>query len=370
MKKNILFIAGLFPFMLSAQVTAPPAGLSNAAAKALPAVVQVQSFISDSLLNVHPELETRLGKKNTHPGAGLPAGSASGVLVSADGEIMTNAHVLSGGDSLVVILPDRRAFKAMLVGTDDVADLALLKIRAMSLPFLEFGDPGAVRVGDRVLAVGNPLELTSTVTAGILSARFRSIDDPVNASLVDSYLQTDAATNEGMSGSALVDRSGKLIGLNSAILSPTGTFAGYAFAVPAGIVKKAWQELAKYGRVQHADAEMSFSDMDAGKAARIGITSTGGLLIDSLKRNGVAAASGLRRNDILVKADQQLLTNSAQLREILALHAPGDRVLLTIERGQSELQFMVTLSPVDINQAAARRSNQNNWPLMRTYRKD
>lgn len=178
-------------------------------------------------------------------------------MLSADGDIMTNAHILAGGDSLVVILPDRRSFKAVLTGTDDAADLALLRIRAEGLPFLEPGDPDAVRIGDRVLAIGNPLQLTSTVTAGILSARFRSIDDPVDASLVNSYLQTDAASNEGMSGGALVDRGGKLIGIISAILSPTGTFAGYTFAVPADIVKKAWQELAHHGLVRHADAGIS-----------------------------------------------------------------------------------------------------------------
>lgn len=370
MKKYILFIAGLCPFFLFGQVTSQTSGLSYAAAKALPAVVRVKCYVSDSLLMIHPEIATRMGGEKNDSGNGLLVGISSGVLVSTDGEIMTNAHVLAGGDSLIVILPDRRTFHAMLVGTDDAADLALLRIRAAGLPFVEFGDPGMVRIGDRILAIGNPLELTSTVTAGILSARFRSIDDPVNASLVNSYLQTDAASNEGMSGSALVDRSGKLIGINTAILSPTGVFAGYSFAVPSGIVKKAWQELAKYGHVNHADAGMIFSDMNAERAALLRALNPVGILVDSLKKGGPAERSGVFRNDILLKIDQQLLVNSAQLREVLARHVPGDQVSFTIERGGNELQLSIVLSPADNAQAAARINIQKNWPVIRTYHKN
>jgi serine protease Do len=355
MKAFLLILAGLFPISLHAQRTLA-VELSDAAAKALPAVVRVQSFISDSLLSVRPGLVTLMRVK-TRSGTGVLAGSASGVLISATGDLMTNAHVLAGGDSLMVILPDRRVFRAVLVGIDDAADLALLKIKATGLPFMQFGDSDLLRIGDPVLAVGNPLDLTSTVTAGILSARFRSMDDLLNASAVNSYLQTDAASNEGMSGSALVDRSGKLIGINSAILSPTGTFAGYAFAIPSSIVKKSSRELARYGRVRHAGLDMAFSDAKNKQ----------GVSVDSLAAGGAASRAGLRRQDILLNLNQHPLVNAAHLREILAQHSPGDQVWLTIERRGGQLQFPVVLSLDGNGQAISRSSSQKVWPVIRTY---
>ncbi|WP_439697861.1 S1C family serine protease [Mucilaginibacter sp. AW1-7] len=369
MKKFFLLLMGIFPAGLYAQTPAPTIDLSYAAAKALPAVVSVQAFLSDSLLSIHPDLINKMGIKTPRSGSGILANAASGVLVSTDGYIMTNAHVVAGVDSITVVLPDRRAYHAALIGTDDLADLALLKIAANDLPFLELGDPGLVRIGDPVLAVGNPLELSSTVTAGILSARFRSLDSQPDASLVNSYLQSDAASNEGMSGSALVDRSGKLIGINAAIISPTGAFAGYAFAIPSGIVKKAWRDLVSYGKVRHAYLDIACSDMDAENARRLRTKNISGVLIDSTQRGGAAERAGLRRDDILLGIDKQRLYNSAQLRELLAQRAPGEQALVVIERDGGELQLAAVLSPGNAGQTEVRSHVQKAWPVILTVHK-
>jgi serine protease Do len=260
----------VFSILLHEPVAAQQTDLSFAAAKALSAVVQVQCFMSDAFYEKHASIATQMGIKSLGSGGSTLIGSASGVLVSSDGEILTNAHVLNGSDSLMVILPDHRAYKAILVGIDEDADLALLKISENGLDFLELGDPDLVKIGEPVIAAGNPLDLTSTVTAGILSARYRALDDSMNPFLINSYLQSDAASNEGMSGSALIDRSGKLIGINSAIISPSGAFVGYAFTITAGIVKKALHDLREYGRVKHASLDISFSDMHNVQSKKLG----------------------------------------------------------------------------------------------------
>lgn len=352
MKKFLLFLASVLPSGLLAQTPAAGTGLSDAAAKALPAVVRVQTFLSDRTQQLRPGVVALLGAK-----APL-TGSASGVLVSAVGEVITNAHVLAGGDSIIVILPDHRSFRAVLAGYDDAADLALLKIQATGLPYLELGDPALVRIGDPVLAVGNPLDLNSTVTAGILSARFREMDDPEHAYLINSYLQTDAASNEGMSGSALVDQSGKLIGINAAILSPNGTFAGYAFAIPSGIVKKAWQELARYGQVRHSSLDLVFSDRD---------TDTG-LLVSRVKKGGAAEGAGVKKEDILLQINGQPLVNAAQLRELVAQQSPGDLVILTVSRHGAALQLEVLLAAEPTGQAAIRNQSSKPGPARKTLR--
>lgn len=361
MKTLFLILAALLPAGLCAQ--APD--LRDAAAKALPAVVQIQSFFSNRVWDRHPEL-VKLGVKASRADGGALIGTASGVLLSADGYLITNAHVLNGGDSLMVILPDRRAYRAALTGIDNAADLALLKISETGLKFLELGDPDLLHIGDPVLAVGNPLELTSTVTAGILSARYRSMDDPLASTLINSYLQTDAASNEGMSGSALVDRSGALIGINSAIISPTGTFAGYAFAIPAGMVKKAWHDLVSYGAVRHAYLDLSFRDMDAGQAKRLGEKNPSGVLIDSLQAGGAGDQAGLRIDDIIIQLDRQNIDTAPQLRELLAQHMPGDQVKLTVKRKLDEIGLSVTLSPGRGAEAAARLYHLETWPVIRT----
>lgn len=364
-KKFSLTFAALFPLTLYAQLVS--ADLSDAAAKALDAVVQVQSFVSDSAWNNRPGV-TSLDNKSSRSNKGYLTGNASGVIVSASGQIITNAHVIAGGDSLIVILPDRRSYTAVLVGMDIVTDLALLQIKAEGLSFLEVGDPNLLRIGEPVLAIGNPLDLNSTVTAGILSARYRSMDDPINTSLMNSYLQTDAASNEGMSGSALVDRNGKLIGINAAILSPSGTFAGYAFAIPAGVVKKAITELTGKGYVQHAGLDMDFSDMDASMALSLHAKTPNGVLVDDLEKGGAADRSGLRKNDIILQVDRQQVNSAAQLRELLAQHSPGDSILLTLSRQGVEVDIPAVLRPFDERNAGMGWKRQGDGATRRTSR--
>lgn len=322
-------------------------------------MVRVQSFFSDSLLFIRPQpLIKRL--QPDRAGSGDLIGSASGVILSSDGYIMTNAHVLAGGDSLRVILQDRRSYRAILIGMDDIADLALLKVSAAALPFLEFGDPDRVQIGEQVLAVGNPLELTSTVTAGILSARYRNIDDDLTLSSINSFLQTDAAINEGMSGSALVNRDGKLIGINAAIISPSGTFAGYSFAVPSDLVKKAFQDLSVYRRVRHGCLDAGFTDMDEAQARRLGITSTRGVLVEKVLKNGAGYRVGLRENDVIVMVNQRPVNFAPELRELLAVHNPGDQVLLTLERSGKSISITAVLSENDYRRDLAGRSGSRS----------
>ncbi|QHS55327.1 PDZ domain-containing protein [Mucilaginibacter sp. 14171R-50] len=333
----------MLPLILRAQVPANN-GLSSAAARALPAVVIVQSFLSDSILTVRPQspLVKTLPKINN--GSGKLVASASGVILSTDGYIITNAHVLAGGDSLNIILQNRRSYRANLIGTDDQADLALLKITASGLSYVERGDPGTVAIGDEVLAIGNPLELTSTVTAGILSARYRSIDDDLTLSTVNSFLQTDAAINEGMSGSALLNRHGQLIGLNAAIISPSGTFAGYGFAIPAPLIYKAYHDLLMYGRVRHGCLEGTFTDLDDAQARRLGASTPNGVLVEKLIKDGAGYNAGLRKNDVITLIGQQPVHFAAQLREIIAVRDPGDRLVLTVERAGVMLTLTTILS--------------------------
>ena len=365
MKKLTLYIICSSIILLCRQASAQQTDLSSAASKALPAVVRVQSFVSDSLYVKHAKLAARMGIRSLGSGGSTLAGSASGVLVSPDGYILTNAHILNGGDSLVVILPDRRTYHAVLTGIDNEADLALLKIAENGLDFLEPGNPDHVKIGEPVLAVGNPLDLTSTVTAGILSARYRALDDRTTPARINSYLQTDAASNEGMSGSALVDRSGKLIGINSAIVSPNGTFAGYAFAIPGGVVKKAWHDLLAYGIVRHAYLDVLFSDMDHVQYKKLDNKNLTGVLITGVQRAGAGERAGLRRDDVIVGFDQHQIIAAPQLRELLAQSAPGDSVKITVMRGSIALEIPVVLSGGKVDQA---RNLPGGWPATRTNR--
>lgn len=361
--KKLAFLIGLLMILLHGPAAAQQTNLSFAAAKALPAVVRVQSFMSDSFYMKRAEQVIRMGIRSSGSGGSTIIGSASGVLVSADGYIVTNAHILNGGDSLEVILPDRRALRGVLLGIDEDADLALLKVQENGLPFLELGDPELVKIGEPILAIGNPLDLTSTVTAGVLSARYRALDDPRTSNQINSYLQTDAASNEGMSGSALVDHSGKLIGINSAIVSPNGIFAGYAFAIPVGIVKKAWHDLLTYGTMHHVSLDLSFSDMDDMQHKRLQTKNFTGVLVNDVKHGGSGERAGLRRDDIITGFGQHPIIAASQLRELLAQASPGDRVELIIIRGNDKITMPVVLSAGSAGQAVKLPAR---WPAKRT----
>ena len=271
------------------------------------------------------------------------AGTGSGVIYSADGYILTNNHVVEFADDYTITLHDNREFKARLVGTDPSTDMAVLKIEANDLPAVELGNSDAVKVGEWVLAVGNPFDLTSTVTAGIISAKSRDINIIRRGAPIESFIQTDAAVNPGNSGGALVDANGRLIGINSAIATPTGTFAGYSFAIPVNLVKRIADDLIKYGKYKRAYLGVDIATMDSNLANELNIPYTQGVWIKALDPQGSAARSGVQPNDIIVKLNGKNVTTVPELQELVGRSKAGDDVALTVVRNGKEKNIGVKL---------------------------
>jgi S1-C subfamily serine protease len=227
-------------------------------------------------------------------------GYGSGVILTSDGYIVTNNHVIEGSEEVEVILNDKRSFDAEILGTDPNTDLAVLKIRENSLPFLRFGNSDNLRLGEWVLAIGNPYNLTSTVTAGIVSAKARNINILHGQELsIESFIQTDAAVNPGNSGGALVNTNGDLVGINAAIASRTGAFSGYSFAIPVSIVKKVVEDVIEYGTVQRAVLGVIIVELDANAAKKNNIDDIAGVLVTGLRQNGAARDAGILEDDII-----------------------------------------------------------------------
>jgi len=275
--------------------------------------------------------------------------SGSGVIISEDGYIVTNNHVVDNGDKIEVILADKKSYDAKVIGTDPSTDLALLKIDESSLPFIRFGNSDSVQIGDWVLAVGNPFNLESTVTAGIVSAKGRNINilhtkDNDN-SAVESYIQTDAAVNPGNSGGALVNTNGELVGINSAIATPTGTFAGYSFAVPVNIVTKVVNDLMKFGMVQRGFLGVRIATLnpDVAKQKNLDLKDYSGVYVDSVNEGSAAQAAGLKAGDIITKINGTSVNTSPELQEQVSRFHPGDNVAVTYLRDGKEKSVDVTL---------------------------
>ncbi len=287
-------------------------------------------------------------------------GSGSGIIIEADGYVATNNHVVENATEIEVILPDKRIFTAALVGRDPNTDLALLKINATGLPIVKFGNSDIVQVGEWVLAVGYPFSLNTTVTAGIVSAKARSIgiinrpgrnNTDVNAqnanTAVESFIQTDAAINPGNSGGALVNTNGELIGINSAIASQTGSYAGYAFAIPVNLAKKILDDLKKYGSVKRGVLGVSFPAPSAEdqffKQQGLNPATVKGVYITGVLSESAAAAAGLKEGDIIQSIDGVQMTSSAEFSERIARHKPGDIIKLIYLRKGNALTASVTL---------------------------
>ncbi|MCX7697458.1 MAG: Do family serine endopeptidase [Bacteroidales bacterium] len=270
-------------------------------------------------------------------------GTGSGVIITNDGYILTNHHVINNAEKILVTLNDKREFEARLIGSDPNTDLALLKIDATNLPFLTFGNSDHVKVGQWVLAVGNPFNLTSTVTAGIVSAKARNINILKSASAIESFIQTDAAVNPGNSGGALVNPNGELIGIITAIATPTGAYAGYSFAIPSNIARKIAQDLMEYGVVQRAYFGASIVEVNAELAKKFGLSSTQGVYIQEVFPDGAAYDAGIDAGDVILQVDSVQINNTSQFLEIIAEKRPGDRINVTISRGNKILQKSVTL---------------------------
>lgn len=284
---------------------------------------------------------------NNNAAPQMVTGSASGVIISNDGYIITNNHVIEDVENIEVILHDERSYKAKIIGNDPATDLALLKIDETQLSFIEFGNSDSVQVGDVVLAVGNPFNLSSTVTAGIVSAKARNINILKDKYAVESFIQTDAAVNRGNSGGALVDINGKLIGINAAIATPNGAYAGYAFAIPVEIVKKVIDDLLREGKVTRGYLGAVISNMNGDKAKTLGISTTRGVLIDSLLQNGAAKQAGIQISDVIIKADNKTVESATQLREIIARHRPGQKIIVTLIRDGKEKDISVILKAME-----------------------
>lgn len=279
--------------------------------------------------------EPRQQEKKQKRSEPVQSGLGSGVIISADGYIVTNNHVIDGADRLEVLLNDNSTYDAKVIGTDEATDLALIKIDAKNLSFITFGDSDAVKVGEWVLAVGNPFGFNSTVTAGIVSAKARSLgqNGQRKKMSIDSYIQTDAALNPGNSGGALVNLKGELIGINSAIYSNTGSFAGFSFAIPTSIVKKIVTDLKQFGTVQRGVLGCTVYELDSKVAKEKEITATKtGMVVKDVNDRSTAKEIGLQTDDIITAVNGVNIANFAQLAEQLSKFRPGDKVTITYVR--------------------------------------
>ena len=265
------------------------------------------------------------------PRSSQRTGSGSGVVFASDGYIVTNNHVIDNADEITVIA-GKKSYSAELIGVDPSSDLAVIKIDTDELPKIEIGNSQNVRVGEWVLAVGNPFNLTSTVTAGIVSAKGRNINLLREKFPIESFIQTDAAINPGNSGGALVNSKGELIGINTAILSRTGSYAGYGFAIPVNIVSKVFNDIVKYGEVQKAFVGAEFIDIDSEIAERLEITDLDGVIVSDVIRFGASDKSGLKKGDLLRKVNDFQVKSKAGLEEYIANSYPGDELNLWVER--------------------------------------
>ena len=269
--------------------------------------------------------------------------SGSGVIISEDGYIVTNNHVVAEADLIEVTLNDNRIYEAVIIGRDPTTDLALLKIEEKDLPFLSFGDSDAARVGEWVLAVGNPFNLTSTVTAGIISAKGRNINILGGGTAIESFIQTDAAVNRGNSGGALVNTQGELIGINAAIASNTGSFAGYSFAIPANIAKKVMIDLMEYGEVQRGLLGVFIGEITSRDASERGLGMHRGAYVTGVDANGAGARAGLKEGDLITGVNGHTVKSPSELLETLGRKRPGDEVTITYYRNGRESSTKATL---------------------------
>ena len=267
-------------------------------------------------------------------------GTGSGFIISADGLILTNHHVVDGADEIKVRLTDNREFTGKVLGSDAKTDIAVVKIEAKDLPYLTMGNSDELKVGEWVLAVGNPFNLTSTVTAGIVSAKARTLG--VYNGGIESFIQTDAAINEGNSGGALVNARGELVGINSVLTSPTGSYTGYGFAIPTSIMVKVVSDLKQYGTVQRAVLGIMGHDIDD-RVKDKDLGTVEGVYVADITEASAAANADIRKDDVITAIDGKKVKNMAELQEAMAKHRPGDKVKVTLLRAKKEMTVSVVL---------------------------
>ena len=350
---------------------APPNISGNSQVSSLPDFVQASVLARPAVVHIRSRYEARRSKRNseffTNPFRDffdedmidVPQGmaSGSGVLISPDGYIATNNHVIEDADQVEVTLFDNRTFKATVQGTDITTDLALLKIEGENLPHLAFGNSDRVQVGQWVLAVGNPMDLTSTVTAGIVSAKGRNINLLQNDSeyAIESFIQTDAAVNKGNSGGALVDMDGKLIGINTAIASRTGYYAGYSFAIPATIARKVMEDLLSFGEVRRGFLGVTIQPVTAELAKEKRLDILKGAYVSVVNESLGAYEAGIRMGDVIISVNGIPIKNSSELQEQVIRYRPGDIVKVVAYRDNKQKTFEVRLKPLGQSLKTANR---------------
>ena len=331
-----------------------PIGFTTTAEKVMPAVVHIKSTVTSQMTSRRPQsspfgydfFERFFGPQTPQQrGPQAKVGTGSGVIIDGEGYIVTNNHVIENAEDIEVTLYDNRTYKATVIGTDPTTDLALIQIKADDMPAVAFTDSDDVKVGQWVLAVGNPFNLTSTVTAGIVSAKGRDINILRQKSryAVESFIQTDAAINPGNSGGALVDLSGNLVGINTAIASPTGSYSGYGFAVPANIVSKVIEDLRNFGVVQRGILGITIRDLNSELAKEKDIELYEGVYVDSVADKSGAEEAGIKPGDVVVSIDENSIKNTAELMGIIARQRPGDEVNVVVNRDGKLKSFDVTL---------------------------
>jgi Do/DeqQ family serine protease len=285
-------------------------------------------------------------------------GFGSGVIISSNGYIVTNNHVINETDEVVVVLNDKREYNASVVGTDPNTDLALLKVEAEDLATLKFGDSDALQLGEWVLAIGNPYNLTSTVTAGIVSAKARNMGILRSQEFsIESFIQTDAAVNPGNSGGALINTRGELVGINTAIASRTGAFTGYSFAVPVSIVQKIVTDLIEYGEVQRAILGVNIATVTAELAEEMNIDEIAGVYVANVRPEGAAREAGIREGDVIISVDDTRVNSSAELQEAVSKYRPGQEVKVIVRREGKAKQFDVVLRNLEGNTEIVKKND-------------
>lgn len=317
-----------------------------AAEKSINSVVHIKTIVeNNNNLSYDPFQDWFFGGRQRQPNQ--MQGSGSGVVISQDGYIVTNNHVVKGASKIEIVLNDKRSYVAEVIGTDPTTDLALLKVKETNLPFANYGNSDVVKIGEWVLAVGNPFNLNSTVTAGIISAKGRNINILENnqggLAPIESFLQTDAAVNPGNSGGALVNTNGELVGINTAIASNNGSYQGYSFAIPVNIVKKVVSDLIEFGAVQRAYIGLSIQDIDAKFAEEKQIKQLKGVYVNGLTENGAGELAGIKIGDIVTKVENVAVKGTSELLEQIGKFRPSDKINLTIIRNEKEIILPIVL---------------------------
>lgn len=374
----VAFSAGAFMKVnAAAEPVAAPAGqpvdLTYAADKALPTVVHILSTQNSKIQTVDVQTDPfadffgdffgqgrgQGGTQKRQIRTPKQQGSGSGVIISNDGYIVTNNHVVEGADEITVTLNDNKEYSARIIGTDKTSDLALIKIDGKNLPAITIANSDDLRVGEWVLAVGNPFNLTNTVTAGIVSAKARTL----GANGVESFIQTDAAINRGNSGGALVNTRGELVGINAMLYSETGSYTGYGFAIPTNIMTKVIDDLKKYGTVQRAIIGIqgtdvkNYVDQEKEKGNDVNLGTMEGIYIAKVVEDGAASAAGLKEGDVITEVDGKKITKFGELTAIIANKRPGDKVNITYLRNKQRHSQTITLKNEKGNTAIVKQAD-------------